>query len=151
MNLSRIVPCTVAALLLGLGCARNVPANTEAAAPQREPPVRPTRTGPACDSLAARVLAHPDSFTVYVAQPRYLLLPPQPAPEPVLGRTFRVSFLVQPNGKIAPNSFTITPDIGPYGEKVEQSLLGGEFWPAVFEGCAVPNRTYIDFTFHARE
>ena len=137
---------TAAALLAASACGpRRAPARSGADAARSEP-VRPTRTGPACDTLAARVLAQPDSFSVVAAQPRAVIIPGSPRPKSVVGRTFRVSFLVQPTGKIDAASLAITPEMGSYRAELERAFLQMEFWPGVLDGCAVPSRNYLNVT-----
>jgi hypothetical protein len=108
--------------------------------------LEPTRSGPACDSLAARVAAHPDSFEVVPPLILSAILPPAPRPAYVRGRTFRVSFVVGTDGAIDSTSVTITPDMGGYRSQFERTLFRVRYTPAILDGCAVPGTTYLNFT-----
>lgn len=130
-----------ALVVAAFACA---PPNPNAAPPSGPP--RPTRSGPACDSVVQRVALAPDSFSTLRPTPQFILVPPPPPPE-VRGHRIDVTVRVDERGHVEPGSVTITGIANAeYERTFRERLLAYRFIPAVLDGCAVPAPFSIGIT-----
>ncbi|MDQ6885982.1 MAG: hypothetical protein M3068_01675 [Gemmatimonadota bacterium] len=112
------------------------------------PPATPTRSAAECAPLVKRARAEGMSPR---AQPPMLqgeLSPPRPSPQELRGRSLEVRLVVDERGRVDVGSITVLgySNVG-YNSKLRLSASQLRFAPAVLEGCAIPQRTVVRYTF----
>ena len=114
----------------GSGC------NAGAPAPQHP---TPSRSGAICDSVRASLVAGDSSIVVEGPFIRAMVLPPADPPADLAGRQFTIQIWVDETGQATVDTLTVPSTTSrAYRQKFLTSLRGYRFWPAVAEGCAVP-------------
>jgi hypothetical protein len=103
-------------------------------------PVRPTRSGPYCDSLAEAVragTAHPRVDGPFI---QGVVLPPDGAPDDLRRHELTIVWTVNTTGRVTLDSTSVPPSSdGRYRRRLFDALARYSFRPAVAEGCAVPS------------
>ena len=99
----------------------------------------PSRSGPVCDSLRARLTTGDSSIVVQGPFLRSLMLPPDDPPPDLAGQQFTIRIQVDATGRGTVDTLSLprTTNRG-YHLRLVKQLNGNRFSPAVAEGCAVP-------------
>ncbi len=88
-----------------------------------------------------------DGGEIFPPAPRYTILPPQPRPKSVQGKTFYAKFTISPEGRVV--EVEVVPQIrdGDYRRRLMAQLYEWAFAPAVTrEGVPVQGETVVTFT-----
>ncbi|MGI8497502.1 MAG: hypothetical protein ACR2OG_07980 [Gemmatimonadaceae bacterium] len=112
------------------------------------PVVTPTRTAAECAPLAKRARA--EGVSVKAQPPRLQgeVSPPLPVPAELHGKSLDVRLVVDERGRVDVGSLTVLgySNVG-YNSKLRGAAAQLRFTPAVLDGCAVPQRTVVRYSF----
>jgi hypothetical protein len=131
MRSSLVVISIVVGLLLAACGISNPPA------PRRQHPVA-SRTGPACDSIVARLASGDSTVVVHGPFPTTVSMLPEHRPSD-LPRKFGIRFSVDQTGRAIVDTLTLPwTRSSQFRAELLNRLRAFRFDPAIVDGCAVP-------------